>query len=138
MNGRTLEVTRTTSTAHRLIHYDGICSDTHGHNFTWDVRVSINMEDSDESNMPVDLKDISNTIDRVDHRILLNEEDELAAIDTVDPIVFDSDPTCERVSKWMAQQVFEVSEAIIHVNLTLYETDKYGVSASYGMGETNV
>lgn len=152
---RNMEVRRTTSTAHKLTQYDGECSMVHGHNLEWNVRVSICLADSGESNMPVDLKDVSETIDFVDHACLLNESDDLiselvdvapeqlteqeerhgynsAYIDEIGRcILFGSDPTCEMLNEWMGNMIYDLSEAIVTVNLELRETEKYGVSGCY-------
>lgn len=132
---RTLTVERSTSTAHRLLHYDGVCGNLHGHNFGWDVRVHLTgMTEVGEDNMPLDLKDISDQIDEVDHATLLNEDDPLmenpAALGDV--LTFDSDPTCELVAEWMAKQIYGLSGHIQSVRIQCSETDKYTVEAAYG------
>jgi 6-pyruvoyl-tetrahydropterin synthase len=121
----------------------------------WDVSLRIDMEESGEDNMPVDLKAVSDTIDQVDHALLLNEDDPIvdeflewlphdskknaknvAESALGDVIWFDSDPTCELVSKWMAKQIYELSDAIGDVHVSVSETEKYAISATYnGMDE---
>lgn len=129
-SGRTLKIERTTSTAHRLHHYDGVCGNIHGHNFKWEVKVMVRMGNTGDDNMVIDLKDISNEIDKVDHACLLNADDPLAQSDNVGRLVlFDSDPTCEKVSKWMADKILDLHEDIRMVKINLYETEKYGVQA---------
>lgn len=135
---RTLKVERSTSTAHRLLNYDGACGNVHGHNMDWEVDARISMEGVGDDNMPVDLKDISSTIDQVDHAICLNADDGLAKTEPQrspdnlgDLITFEGDPTCEVLSQWMAKQIYHIDEAVQYVNVTVYETDKYGIQASY-------
>lgn len=118
------------------MHYDGACGNVHGHNMDWEVTVGVMMDEEDDSNMPVDLKEISDCIDQVDHACLLNENDVLEnafpdGSETAlgDVITFEGDPTCEVMSEWMARQISHLSDAILYVDLVVYETDKYGVSA---------
>lgn len=149
MGTRRLHIERSTSTAHRLVHYDGICGDVHGHNMHWEVEARVDMAESDGDNMPLDLKDVSGLIDEVDHTTLLNEDDPLVhdrtqeGIQVTDAkasvrkllgevIWFDGDPTCEVVVKWMAKRIHQL-DSVIGVRLTLYETDKYGVETSTGL-----
>lgn len=147
---RTMEIERSTSTGHRLNQYDGVCGNIHGHNMTWNIRVSVQMDSDDTSNMPIDLKDISDVVDQLDHALILSEEDPILSIDPdrdkldLDdaelPIsytssvmgklwVFPSDPTCELISKWAAQELTDL-EAINHASVKVDETDKYGIEAS--------
>jgi 6-pyruvoyl-tetrahydropterin synthase len=147
-NTRTLTVERTTSTAHRLTCYDGACGNIHGHNMRWEAQVTVSMEDVGEDQMPLDLKDISEAIDETDHAILLSEEEqdiverlleqgfdapELLLEDLFgDVIWFESDPTCENISQWMARKLYHIDDAVEYVTLTVAETDKYDVSTDYG------
>lgn len=129
-DSRVLEIERTTSTGHRLSHYDGVCGNIHGHNMRWEVRVDVDFDPDDDAAMQLDLKDISDVIDVADHSLLLNEKDPLLDHDVPlgDRVVtFDSDPTCEKVSQWMADRILETSPHIQYVELTLYETEKYAV-----------
>lgn len=155
---RTLHVDRSTSTAHRLTHYDGVCGNIHGHNLNWEAEVEVEMDEDDEANMPVDFKDITNVIDRVDHAVLLNYDDPLVrALMEDDPTVtepyadpedgglhkhfesnvlgevwfFEGDPTCEVLAPWMARAIFYEFDPVVHVNITVHETDKYGTSSHY-------
>jgi len=91
---RTLHVERSTSTAHRLHHYDGVCGNVHGHNMKWEATVEVSMENVDDSNMPLDLKTVSDLIDDTDHAILLNVHDEL--LDVVsDGVTLDTSESLE-------------------------------------------
>ena len=67
-NTRTLEVERSTSTAHRLDEYDGVCANIHGHNFEWEVTLEVSMENTGEDNMPLDFKDVADLLDRRERR----------------------------------------------------------------------
>ncbi len=140
MDTRTLTVERSTSTAHRLTHYDGACSNVHGHNMDWELEVEVSMEGVGDDNMPLDFKDLSDLIDETDHAILLNEDDplledqaqrNLAEGALGDVMVFESDPTCELISQWMAKRIVKKIESVLWVQVTIYETDKYGMTAEY-------
>lgn len=131
-HARLLSVERTTSTAHRLPKYDGVCSRLHGHNLRWDVVVRT--DEPDESGMAVDLKTISDAIDVHDHRTLLAENDPLAGTIPDDhTLLFSGAPTCERVSQNFASHLFSL-QGIEAVDVRLYETDKYGVRATVPEG----
>ena len=144
---RTLHVKRSTSTAHRLTHYDGVCGNIHGHNMHWEVWVEVSMAGTGEDNMPLDLKTVADTIDRVDHAALLSRQEydrvrellgsnfdhskELIEDFFGDVLWFNGDPTCEVMAKWMATRIYEQSEAIENVELEVAETDKYSISAEH-------
>lgn len=150
---RTLTVERSTSTAHRLLYYDGACGNVHGHNFDWEIEAIVRMDESDDSNMPVDFKDISDLVDTTDHATLMNKDDPLVEDradwrweeggehDGVswthytggplgDVVVFDSDPTCEMVVQWMAGLLVEEVSAIRNAHVEVSETDKYTMASS--------
>lgn len=144
---RTLQVDRSTSTAHKLEHYDGVCGNIHGHNLDWHVEAVVSMVGTDEGNMPVDLKDVADVLDTVDHACILNDDiveevlehraidDEAERIDAEDLIEwffgdviwFESDPTCEVLSQWMANRLVQEFDAIRYASITVNETDKYGI-----------
>lgn len=120
-----LTVEHSTSTAHRLMEYDGACSNVHGHNFKWEVEMKVEVPE-DGSNMSIDFKEVTDELDTVDHAILLNASDPL--VDNVEAlgkfITFDGDPTCELVGDWMAKRLAELDN-VVWVRIRLSETDKY-------------
>lgn len=147
MNDRTLSVERSTSTGHRLYHYDGACGNIHGHNMRWEVEATVSMKGVGPDNMPVDLKDISDKIDTYDHALLLNRDDPLFP-DTEkegtghtyvedeqlgDVYGFNGDPTCETVAQYMADLIHGGFTSVKYVEVTCYETDKYGITATAGV-----
>jgi len=160
MDTRILTVERSTSTAHRLAQYDGVCGDVHGHNMEWQVEVKVDMAYGEDDNMPVDLKDISGLIDDVDHAAVFSRDDELLRFvfehtdvydhdeldnrdedeigpcgfmwsEDIEPIgesyIFKGDPTCEILAQWMAERLINQVPAIIYADVTVKETDKYGI-----------
>lgn len=136
---RSLNVTRSTSTAHRLVEYDGACSNVHGHNFDWDVTLQVSMEKTGSDNMPLDFKDVADLLDETDHAILLNEKDALVrsfadvgAVEEIlgDVLLFEGDPTCELVSQWMADRFIEEFDCVRYAQVNVHETDKYGMEAT--------
>ena len=157
MDIKVLEVQRSTSTAHRLSHYDGVCGNIHGHNMVWDLEVEVRMSESGDDNMPLDLKEVADFVDDVDHAIVLNRNDELLKtvlgssyddhilaykdpghngyigeydIEALGAVhVFDSDPTCEILSQWMADRIRSL-EPVEKVSCRVNETDKYGITAT--------
>ena len=163
MSTRTLDVERSTSTAHRLAYYDGACGNVHGHNMDWEVEVEVSMAGVGDDNMPLDLKKISSLIDDVDHAAVFGRDDDLLRFvyeysdslhhgeldnpdypidsetqfmfsDDIEPIgevyVFAGDPTCEVLSQWMANRLVNTIGPVLHAEVTVYETDKYGISTA--------
>jgi len=136
---RTLTVERSTSTAHRLRHYEGVCGNIHGHNMKWDLELVVSMDGVGASNMPLDFKDVSDIIDQYDHAVLLNEDDvlldqgrEWAESYLGEVITFESDPTCELVAQIVAEDLVADLAAVRHATVTLSETEKYGMTATAG------
>lgn len=127
------------------MHYDGVCGNVHGHNIEWEVDAVIDMDYAGKDNMPVDLKDVSDILDTVDHALILCEEDPLVhniagardmsqteAKEVVENLMgevywFEEDPTCEAVAEWMANKIIDELDAVFEVELTVHETDKYGI-----------
>ena len=139
-----LNVQMTTSTAHRLTHYDGVCSSVHGHNLDWDVTVRLDHEPNGEDNMSTDFKTVADIIDSVDHAVLLNAEDELVDGDALsfpeaviadwgqyyddqlgNVLVFEGDPTCELLALWLSERIIEEVDEAYSVSVELAETEKY-------------
>lgn len=131
-NTRELTVQRRTSTGHRLLHYDGVCGNVHGHNLEWVVELTIDMEGSGADNMPLDFKEVSDRIDETDHAVLLNENDALVEhADILGKVVtFESDPTTEHLSQWMADKLVSEVDAVTKATVCINETPKYGMKAS--------
>jgi 6-pyruvoyl-tetrahydropterin synthase len=156
---RTLEIVRSTSTAHRLSEYDGVCGAIHGHNIHWEVEATVDMSDAGTSNMPIDLKDISSLIDDVDHAAVLCREDELLRFiinnhDHYEDKLFLDNTVVKHndfVGEWDIKKIgqtfvfasdptcellsqwmadrIEDLDPVISVDLMVYETDKYGIRA---------
>lgn len=137
-NTRTLNIRgHTTSTAHRLIHYDGACNAVHGHNMEWNVELTVIVPDEDHQ-MAVDFKDVSDVVDVFDHAIILNEDDPLAEHEELlgDVITIEGDPTCENITSRVAQQYVQGFERIISAEVEMAETDKYAMTgAAFNMNE---
>ncbi len=91
---RTLHIERSTSTAHRLSHYDGVCGNVHGHNMKWEAEVEVSMDDVGDDQMPLDLKTVSSLIDDTDHAILLNVNDRLLDV-VADEVLLESSDSLE-------------------------------------------
>lgn len=133
---RTLTVERSTSTAHRLTHYDGVCGNVHGHNMKWELKLVVSMEDTGDDNMPLDFKTVSDLVDEYDHATVLNEDDvlldqgvEWAESYLGEVITFDGDPTCELLADVLARDLVDEIDAVQSANVTLKETEKYGMTA---------
>lgn len=129
---RELTVRRLTSTGHRLLHYDGVCGNVHGHNMEWIVELTISMEAAGEDNMPLDFKEVSDRIDATDHAVLLNENDPLVEHSDIlgKVVTFKSDPTTELLSQWMADKLVSEIDAVEKATICINETPKYGMQAT--------
>lgn len=130
---RELTVNHTTSTAHRLVHYDGVCANVHGHNMEWDVYLHVEEPETDDA-MTIDFKKVSDILDEYDHAILLNEDDALLeyenAINTLGDVkTFEKDPTTEHLSQVVVDRFLEHPQ-ITYAQVNVKETDKYGMKAS--------
>lgn len=159
MNTKVLHVDeKTTSTAHRLSYYDGVCNNIHGHNISWDVTLVVDMDETGPENMPVDFKDVDDLIDEVDHACLLHEADmfvteiqqQWRGVETKagakqiverlmgDVIWFESEPSCEMISDWMARRLATELDAVIEANIKISETDKYSMHGHFPKEEDDV
>ena len=146
---RKLSVERSVATGHRLSEYDGVCGNVHGHNINFEVKVWVEMDENDSSNMPLDLKDISAVVDQLDHVLVLSVNDEMLEIDPTwggvrddaefpvlfksevyGPVyVFEGDPTCEVIAQYIAEELIGLN-GVFYADVIAYETDKYSVAAS--------
>ncbi len=143
----TLSVEMSTSTAHRLLNYDGVCSCVHGHNIGWKLELTLEYEVNNTDNMSVDFKNVSDIVDETDHALLLNNDDPLLEDEEVElqsnPIVdwtpyetpdlgsvlvFDGDPTCEVLSDWLAARMILELPGVYSCSVDVAETDKYSIS----------
>lgn len=160
-----LNVEMTTSTAHRLTHYDGACSSVHGHNIGWDVSIQFAYSANHEDNMSVDFKEVSDLIDDVDHALLLNKDDPIAQERSVDqnedewtwldgnqqnPVVgwscystnkygkvfiFNGDPTVEILTEWFLSRLITQYDTLIRASAEVSETDKYSIERNAWNGK---
>lgn len=131
MSERKIKVNHSTSTAHRLLYYDGACNNVHGHNMEWDVNIVVEMDEVGEDNMAIDFKKVSSLLDETDHAIILNEEDPLVDYEDIlgDVITVPGDPTVEYMTEWMAEKFLELEE-VVSVTVSCAETDKYDMEYS--------
>jgi len=89
--------------AHRLPGHPK-CGRLHGHN--WRVEVWINGEVDPMTDMVVDFGVISELAKRLDHKCLLDKNDDLRyKLQEADVEVFDGAPTCERLAQWFADEL---------------------------------
>lgn len=104
--------------AHRLLNYDGICENQHGHN--WKVRVFIRGENLDNAGILIDFKFLSsalnNVIDKLDHTDLNNIKE-----------FRDMSPSSELIAKYIYKQLKDTVHNLYKVSV--WETDK--ASATY-------
>ena len=110
------------SAAHRLVGYEGLCANPHGHN--WDVEIFVRGSKLNDLGMLVDYGDIKTAI-----RVVMKE------IDHVDlnlvPAFVRSNPTSENLARYIHDRLSERvdSERARVCRVTICETP--GTSASY-------
>jgi 6-pyruvoyltetrahydropterin/6-carboxytetrahydropterin synthase len=113
--------------SHRLLHYEGKCANLHGHR--WLVEVWLEGSVDGASGILVDYNEIKAIVDRLDHQIILNEEDPMVPcigqFQTV--ITTSSDPTSEVLAKILMDQINDHCDASgrsVHVvRIRVWESD---------------
>lgn len=125
-------IQESTSTAHRLKHHSGECQNTHGHNIGWEVELEVRVPDRDDK-MPVDYKDVGELLDVYDHAIILNESDPLVGMEESlgNVVTVPHDPTCEFLSTYVAEDIYNLDEKVQSVEVTIQETDKYATTGKF-------
>lgn len=113
--------------AHRLMGYDGPCSNIHGHHYVAEITVEGYDDTLDSMGMLIDfkhLKAIGDWIDaKWDHALLLNPDDKMV-IPTRIYYMFERNPTAENMAMelcYHAKKILEVEDVKV-VNVRLYET----------------
>jgi 6-pyruvoyltetrahydropterin/6-carboxytetrahydropterin synthase len=115
------------SSGHRLMHHDGKCSRPHGHNYEISVRI---VGDLTEEGWVVDKGEVTEVIDRWDHRFLLEEGDPLieafeASGDGDAVVRFDSPPTAEVMSVVLERRLTdELADNVRDVSVQVSETSE--------------
>ena len=115
------------SSGHRLMHHDGKCSRPHGHNYEISVRI---VGDLTEEGWVVDKGEVTDVIDRWDHRFLLEEGDPLieafeASGDGDAVVRFDSPPTAEVMSVVLERRLTdELADNVRDVSVQVSETSE--------------
>lgn len=121
-------------TAHRLAKgYVGKCANIHGH--SWNGSIAVSVKELDEFGFAVDYKDLGKFTkmieDTVDHKIMLWKGDQeiidLCADQGWQFVIFEGNPTCESVAKWIfeaATQYFkkEFGERVAIDHVIIHET----------------
>jgi 6-pyruvoyltetrahydropterin/6-carboxytetrahydropterin synthase len=113
------------SSGHRILHHDGKCSRPHGHNY--EISVSISGELTAEG-WVVDKGDVTDIIDRWDHRFLLEEGDPLIeafedAGDGDAVVVLEAPPTAEVMAVVLEQELLaELPDTVTDVSADVSET----------------
>ena len=113
------------SSGHRILHHDGKCSRPHGHNY--EISVTVTGELTDEG-WVADKGDVTDIIDRWDHRFLLEDGDPLIeafeeAGDGDAVVVLDAAPTAEVMAVILEEQLLaELPETVTEVAVDVSET----------------
>jgi len=113
------------SSGHRILHHDGKCSRPHGHNY--EISVSVTGELTDEG-WVADKGDVTDIIDRWDHRFLLEDGDPLieAFEDAGDGdalVVLEAPPTAEVMAVILEEELSaELPDTVSEVAVDVSET----------------
>ena len=113
------------SSGHRILHHDGKCSRPHGHNY--EISVAVTGELTDEG-WVADKGDVTDIIDRWDHRFLLEAGDPLieAFEDAGDGdalVVLEAPPTAEVMAVVLEQELLaELPDTVSDVAVDVSET----------------
>lgn len=113
------------SSGHRILHHDGKCSRPHGHNY--EISVSVAGELTEEG-WVADKGDVTDIIDRWDHRFLLETGDPLieAFEDAGDGdalVVLEAPPTAEVMAVVLEQELLaELPDTVTEVAVDVSET----------------
>ena len=113
------------SSGHRILHHDGKCSRPHGHNY--EISVSVVGELTEEG-WVADKGDVTDIIDRWDHRFLLETGDPLieAFEDAGDGdalVVLEAPPTAEVMAVVLEQELLaELPDTVTEVAVDVSET----------------
>ncbi len=99
--------------AHRLLNYDGLCENQHGHN--WKVQVLVEGDMLDESGILVDFKILSNALQEVLTKL---DHTDLNGIESFKNV----SPSSERIAKFIYQELKPMIKDIKKVSV--WETDK--------------
>jgi 6-pyruvoyl-tetrahydropterin synthase len=97
----------------------------------WNVDLLVQVPD-EEHQMALDFKDVSDRLDVFDHAIILNENDPLVEHSDAlgEVITVEGDPTCENLTRKVADEYLSRFENVIRAEVEMAETDKYAMSAS--------
>ena len=113
--------------AHRQLGDPGKCSFLHGHN--WVVEFVLEGNVTNKVGYLIDFKDLKEMVDRYDHRVLLIEDDPLAAIlENNEQRVYrlPLNPTCENIAKLLLDEIHmrTHNQAVDFISVTVWENDK--------------
>jgi len=136
--------------AHRLMYHRGKCSRIHGH--SWKVEVSIRGEPDPKTGILVDFGEISDLINRYDHQLLLNKDDQFLVVwkeglgkraeyalssmgvSDVGIIPMPFEPTSENLAKFFVEMIRNEiipkhDNPVKEVSVTVWETTKCSAEA---------
>jgi 6-pyruvoyltetrahydropterin/6-carboxytetrahydropterin synthase len=120
------------SSAHRLLHHEGLCHNLHGHN--WEVRVDIYGDPDRDTGMVIDfhlLKEVvKNYLRPFDHTTILNTADEdtirMLQVAGFPFIIVHGEPTCENLAKqffWELRDLIKAANPLVDIKrITIEET----------------
>ena len=108
---------------HRLLNYDGMCKNLHGHNGLLEIEVGADSLDS--LGMVIDFGDVKDVVKgwvdaNMDHRMILSKDDPILGMlnDINEPVyVLDDNPTAENIAKHIHEQARKAGLDILETRL---------------------
>jgi 6-pyruvoyltetrahydropterin/6-carboxytetrahydropterin synthase len=110
--------------AHRLLDYDGLCKNIHGHTYHYIIEVSGGLIDG----MVLDFHAFKKLKDKIDvlwdHAILLNSKDKrfIKSLKGMRVYVMDGNPTAENMASLIYLWACEVLDKVTVISVELFET----------------
>lgn len=113
------------SAGHRLLHHEGKCRRPHGHNYEISVRVTGTLS---EDGWIVDKGDVTDVIDKWDHRFLVETGDPLveafeASGDSNGLVILEHPPTAEVMGVLLEEKLYDaLPDRVSEISVSIRET----------------
>ena len=108
---------------HRLLDYDGICKNPHGHNAV--AEIDVRTDALDRRNMVADFSDIKRLVkgwidQELDHKMILRQDDPLVGPlrELGEPMyLLERNPTVERIARLIFEKTQELGFRVVSVRV---------------------
>jgi len=124
--------------AHRQLNDEGKCGFLHGHNWKVEFKITADASALNECGYLVDYKLLKELVSVYDHKVLLNEEDDLVDILVAanqKVMAFPCEPTCENISLLLLQDVINLLDdsgiMVDDITITVWENGNSWATSTY-------